>query len=369
MKILLVRHYRPDALRSMMEFGSAVANYLETHQYDVRSIEPRAILGKGKNTMAGKAKLLGYADKFILFPRELRRAAKEADVVHLCGPIHALYMSHLQAKPCLVTCHDLLAGKARLGEAGDHKVEGSGKKLQDMIWANLPKADHIACVSSATLRDLQQYMKLKPGQGSVIWNGVYEPITRMPHEKSARELKVLGVEEPYLFHLGGNQFYKNRRGVVRIFAELKKLPGTERLKLVMAGKPLPSDVRQAIDESGVSKDITVHVDVSFDAKVALYSRAHALLFPSTAEGFGLPLVESQMCGTPVITSDISPMNEIVADSGVLIDPHDEAGAAAKIHARLWSLSDLVPAGYENAKRFQIDRMGEDYVAAYRRILR
>jgi glycosyltransferase involved in cell wall biosynthesis len=342
----------------MLEFGQAIFDYLSKSGQDVQSLEPAPRFGKGKNTMAGKAKMLGYLDKFVLFPRDLKRAAKEADIVHLCGQQHALYIKYLGSTPSLLTCHDLLAVKA--GAGGE--IGKSGQKLQGMIRAAMPTATHIACVSTATLNDLGEYVHLKPGQASVVLNGAYEQLHRMASGRADEELRKLNLDPAakFLFHIGGNMFYKNRPGVVRIYKELKKLPGTEDLKLIMAGQPPNAEFANELEGT----DVELRENVSYNAKVALYSKAYALLFPSTAEGFGLPIVEAQMCGCPVITSNIPPMDEVALNSALLIDPRDEQGAARKIHAALSELPSFVSFGTENVKRFALDRMGADYVKLY-----
>lgn len=371
MKVLLVRHYAPDQQRSMLEFGEALAGYMKTAPCEVRSISARPIFGKGKSTRMGLTKFFGHVDKFILFPRTLKKAAQEVDVVHFCGQYQAVYLPSIGAKPNLLTCHDLLGIKLAKGDVQNAQMLKSGQTLQSMIQTKLPDIQRIVCVSQATLNDLGEYIKLKPGQTSVILNGMFEPMAAMPMEAADRELAGLAIDPKtsFLFHIGGNQFYKNRPGVVRIFTELKKLPGHRNLKLVLAGRAPDGPLLKAIEESASKGDILVKVDISYEAKVALYTKALALLFPSTAEGFGLPIIEAQNCGCPVITSDLPPMNEVALDSAVLVDPADESGAARLIADALPAIRDRIPGGYANAKRFTLQRMGDDYVRTYAEVLK
>lgn len=365
-----MRHYPPDNQRSMLEFGEALAGAMKGARHEVRSISARPVFGKGKVTRMGLTRFAGHVDKFVLFPRALKKAAKDVDVVHFCGQYHAVYLPSIGGKPNLLTCHDLLGIKLAKGEVQNAQMQKSGQTLQSMVQTKLPDVGHIVCVSQATLADLGDYITLKPDQTSVILNGMYEPISRMEDAKADEQLKKLGLHPTtkYLFHIGGNQFYKNRQGVVRIFSEIKKLPGNEDLKLVMAGRAPDEALWKEIEGSQFTKDILVKVDVSYDEKVALYTKAYALLFPSTAEGFGLPIVEAQSCGCPVITTDRAPMNEVSLDTAVLIDPEDEKEAARIISNALPTIRELIPAGDENTKRFQVERMAEDYLKAYEHVL-
>ncbi|HEY0867462.1 MAG TPA: glycosyltransferase, partial [Fimbriimonas sp.] len=153
-----------------------------------------------------------------------------------------------------------------------------------------------------------------------------------------------------------------------IFAHLARHPEAADMKLVLAGKPFTPELARLVDELSLRERVVQAVDVSFEAKVALYTKARALLFPSFYEGFGLPIVEAQMCGCPVITSNLPPMDEVAGGSALLIDPRNEEEAASSIRAALGTLPDLVSKGYENVKRFDLDRMGADYVRTYRQLL-
>src|SRR5207302_6886255 len=102
---------------------------------------------------------------------------------------------------------------------------------------------------------------------------------------------------------------------------------------------------------------------------ALYSGATALLFPSLYEGFGWPIAEAQSCGCAVITSSRPPMTEVAGGAALLIDPMDEAGAAATIAESLPNLSRLREPGLANAKRFDPEVVFTAYEGFFAGILR
>jgi glycosyltransferase involved in cell wall biosynthesis len=101
---------------------------------------------------------------------------------------------------------------------------------------------------------------------------------------------------------------------------------------------------------------------------ALYSGAHAMLFPSLDEGFGWPILEAQACGCPVITSDQAPMTEIAGEGAILIDARNPVSAAASIAEGLRDRDRWIEAGSRNLARFATDAVVSRYCEAYEHIL-
>jgi glycosyltransferase involved in cell wall biosynthesis len=167
--------------------------------------------------------------------------------------------------------------------------------------------------------------------------------------------------EPYVLHVGGAQWYKNRPGVLAIHAALRSRLGARAPKLLMVG---PSCADAAVEtRSGVDNQTLA----------ALYSGAELLLFPSLEEGFGWPIIEAQACGCPVITTGKAPMTEVGGEAACyLADPTDaEAGAVAVEKVLVQDevvRASVVRAGMENAARFSTERMIREYMAIYREVL-
>jgi glycosyltransferase involved in cell wall biosynthesis len=169
-------------------------------------------------------------------------------------------------------------------------------------------------------------------------------------------------------HIGGNQWYKNRPAVVRIFRELVRLPHFQAHQLILAGKPLTAALQREIEQSGLGDRIVPLIGVTNEDLQALYSNAAALIFPSLQEGFGWPIAEAQACGCPVITTNRAPMTEVAGDAAIQIDPNDPAGAAQIIAAGLHRRDQLIQAGFENVSRFDPDTIADQYCDLYRTVL-
>ena len=120
---------------------------------------------------------------------------------------------------------------------------------------------------------------------------------------------------------------------------------------------------------GHAIDYENHVGLSREALVAEYAAADILVFASTYEGFGLPIVEAQAVGRPVVTSNISSMPEVAGDAACLVDPLDimsiRAGIIRVIEDDEYR-AHLIAVGFRNAERFQAAAVAEQYAAVYRK---
>jgi glycosyltransferase involved in cell wall biosynthesis len=369
-KVLLIGNYTADGQYSMQGFSGVLLEGLRERGIDVRISAPVMRLGHLGTSHPGLGKWLGYTDKYLLYPPELRRAAAWADIVHVCDQGSAMYMRHLQSVPHLLTCHDVLAIRAARGELPEQHTGRSGKIYQDLIFQGLTQVKHLACVSEATRSDALRLTHLLPGCTRLIPNGLYQSYAPMPDAQSIGLLEEIGLSPShrFLLHVGGNQFYKNRLMVLQIFHALRRQDSTPDLKLVLAGKPITTAMQEYINQNSLADTVLTRTGLSNTHLRALYSRADGLVFPSLYEGFGLPVIEAQACGCPVFTSNRAPLTEIGGDAAVYFDPTQPEDAARTIAAHLGEKEARAAAGLENAQRFTRETMLDRYVQAYKDIL-
>jgi glycosyltransferase involved in cell wall biosynthesis len=368
MKVLLVGNYRPDRQYSMLGFEQALAELLPAQGVEVATIHPRAVAGTFGNR-PDPSKWAGYVDKFGLFRRDLRRAAKKADLVHVLDQGNGVWVPWIANRPHLVTVHDLLALRASRGEIPGWAVGRSGQKLQGWIQKGLSAARNVVVDSEATREDFRRLYPRNPDP-KVISLGTFRTLRRRALDEARESVAALlpSPEAPFLLHVGGNQMYKNRIGAVRIHRELRRLDPERMPRLVLAGHALDPDVR-AEAAPGLLDGTVVEVVRPSDSQVeALYSLAEGFLFPSLMEGFGVPVLESQQCGCPVFASNRAPIPEVGGSGGVYFDPDDVEGAARSIVQAWDRRAALVEEGARNAASHTSERMASQYAEAYRRIL-
>jgi len=368
----LVGNYPFDGSTSMHIWSQALLRELRQLHVDVELISPRPWFGKIRPSVHGVGKWLGYIDRFAIFPRALRSAAGEADIVHLCDHGAAMYAPmirrKIKGKPVVVTCHDMIAVRSARGELPELRPSVFGQILQRWICHGLKHATRVACVSRATFDNARRILK-EDENLCVILNGLNYPFQPLAPDEAERRLAgFISIQAPFVLHLGSNAAYKNREGVLRAFA---RAAAETDLQLVMAGEALDRKLAQLARELQIEDRIVQIVKPDVALIEALYNRALCLLFPSRYEGFGWPPIEAQACGCPVVASDIPPLAEVLGQSAILKPVDDEAGMADAIR-RLDRDQEfreqLRQSGFVNVRtRFQTARMIGEYLSLYREL--
>jgi glycosyltransferase involved in cell wall biosynthesis len=370
MKVLLVGNYVPDRQDSMQIYASMLQSGLRTRGHEVRLLQPPAVLGARVAESSPLFKWLGYADKFVLFRRELQRAAASADIVHLCDHSNAMYVPALSQSAHVITCHDVLAIRSAMRHFPQNPVSATGRMFQRLIVRGLRRAGAIVCVSSKTRDDLKQYLAVPEERLHVIPNALAWPYKPISAEASEPFLAAFGLKpsEPYFFHIGGNHWYKNRGAAIEVFAELRRLPQYAGAKLVMAGGPMAVELQTIARKHRIGDVLVEAMRLSNEQLQALYSCALATLFPSLEEGFGWPILEAQACGCPVVTTNRPPMNEVAGGAAILIDPAMPEIAARIVAGALEDTTHMRLDGLRNAASYTPERMLGQCEALYYEIV-
>ena len=374
MRILLIANFEPDRQESMSRFCELVRCGLAGFGDHVVVVRPEPIFARLLSSRASARKWLGYIDKFLLFSFVLLRAVKSYDVIHICDHSNSMYTRFLGGKPNIVTCHDLLAVRSALGEIPENPTGWSGRVLQRAILAGLQRAQFVVCVSEHTKRDLLRLTRRNVHLTSCVYNGLNYPYSPMAAGQAWERVRPLLADQslsdptgPFFLHVGGNQWYKNRPGVLKIFASLRGQSQFSKHRLVMVGKPFTAEMRSLVGNSGLGGDVVELTLLPNEDLQALYSLAEGLIFPSLAEGFGWPIIEAQACGCPVFTSNRSPMNEIGGDAAAYFDPGDPSAAAAAIAESIGQRACMAERGLDNVKRFDAEGMLRAYRDLYSRV--
>jgi glycosyltransferase involved in cell wall biosynthesis len=366
MKILLVGNYEPGGQKSMQRFAAMLDSGFRAAGHETRVIRPPVVAGSlPARGLAGK--WLGYVDQFIVFPKLLKRAVDWADVVHICDHSNAFYAKYVRRRPHIVTCHDMLAIRSALGEIVAHRTAWTGRRLQSMILQGLRAigtTGHISCVSEATRQDLLRITEVPRKSVSRIYNALNFPFSPQDQPQARACIEKLGIrrDQRFILHVGGNSWYKNRLGTLKIFSALKSHPEAKDVILVMAGQLFSANMRAYLRTAPGSESVVELVDPANEELKALYSAADVMLFPSLQEGFGWPIIEAQACGCPVVTSNRPPMTEVGGEAAVYIDPEKIEAAAATIAGTLQGRKSPCEKSLKNAERFSTSRMIESYLA-------
>lgn len=381
-KVLLVGNYAPDQQESMQRFANMLLHHLPAAGVEAELLRPEPVWAGPMARPRGIGKWLGYVDKLVWFPRKLKQriasAGNDRLVVHICDHSNAIYTKHLARTKHLVTCHDMLAIRSGAGLIPENPTSRTGRIYQRMILAGLRQSSHVACVSKATQSELIETTGLRQDQTRVIYNGLnfdYFPVSAVDAGQLIAKTcpQLVGNERgqivlrPYLIHVGGNQWYKNRLGLLRMYQKLVKLMPRCPL-LVMVGKPLDDVMREFVQANGLENMVLEVTRCSNEALRAFFSMASAMVFPSLMEGFGWPIIEAQACGCRVVTTDRTPMTEVGGSAAVYINPRNYTDSAIRVKELLMeSIQERERRTKEsmlNASLFSTDVMVAGYASCY-----
>jgi glycosyltransferase involved in cell wall biosynthesis len=273
--------------------------------------------------------------------------------------------------PAILTVHDL-----SFLRVPEHFVPGFRDYLEGAVSRGVAKACHILADSNSTKRDLIELMGVSPEKVTVVYPGVEARFTRVRDaDILARAIKRYDLPERFILGLGTLQPRKNFDGLIHAFRQLLgDAPDREKLTdlhLVICGGSgwMYEDTMEMVQRYGLDSRVRFPGFVKDEDLPALYSLATVFAFPSWYEGFGLPVLEAQACGTPVVAADNSSLPEVLGEGGLMVNTGDKEQLA---HALWQALTDrnlrvaLASAGRVHAARFTWARAAADLFSIYKR---
>lgn len=299
--------------------------------------------------------------------RALARAIVRQPPDVLFVPAHVLpfVLPAHRLPPSVVTIHDL----------GYQRFPGAHSRFQRyyLPWStrwSAHAASHLIAVSQSTATDLQHYYSTPTTKITVVHEAISWPqITWAEHLVRAR----YALPATYALYVGTLQPRKNLARLIGAYHQLlqrQPLPWD----LVLAGAEgwESAALRQLVADLKLTKRVHFPGYVADEALPALYYGARFFCFPSLFEGFGLPILEAQAHGVPVMSANNSALPEIAGDAALLIDPTDVDAIADA----MYQLSQdealrqrLIAAGYENVKRFSWEKAAQETLAVLLRVAR
>jgi glycosyltransferase involved in cell wall biosynthesis len=321
MKIVFFAHPLFLGSQSMPRFVNMLAEGMKARGHEVSIIRPESLFSK--LPIPGIKKWLGYIDQYIVFPRSAGKILKEngQDTLYVVTD-HALgpYVPLLEGKRHVIHCHDFLAQRSAQGEISQNPTSVTGRIYQNYIRSGYTKGKNFVSVSYKTQEDLHDFLKEKPAVSDVIYNGLnacFKPGNVGIAREALAESFKLDLKKGYILHVGGNQWYKNRIGVIEIYTKWRQRFSVNIPLLLIGNLPSPS-LQKAYEQSDFKSDIHFLSGINDEQVQLAYRGASVFIFPSIAEGFGWPIAEAMASGTLVITTDNAPMTEVAGNAAFLI---------------------------------------------------
>jgi len=295
-----------------------------------------------------------------------------------CDLVHIPHLFGLpRALPCpyVMTVHDLLEHMSR-----SKGKSGLRRSLDYQLTRRVLKnSARIVAVSQFSKSEIEKLFEIPSEQIEVVYNAIDERFLHGHASDAERELiaERYQVTYPFLLYSGRISPHKNLVRIIEAFSalrgELEKEQKLPDLKLIIIGDDLSShpDLRRTVIRSGVQNDVRFLGFVPIDILRIFYDVAKVFLFPSLYEGFGLPPLEAMAHGTPVVTSNISSLPEVVGNAAVLVNPENVFEIMRATHRVLVDQNlreKLKVRGYEQAKRFSWDSSARRILRIYEEVV-
>lgn len=381
----IVQFVHPDFLnsKSMPRFAQMIAEGMRArgHFVDIWTAKP---LAYSVPVPARLKKWLGYIDQFVIFPLLVRWRLRQiqANTLFVFGD-QALgpWVPLVASRPHVIHVHDFMALRSALGEFTQNRTGWAGRQYQGLIRRGFSQGNYFVSVSDNTRHQLVRFLPRSPDVSEVIYNGLNYPFRRMGASESAVELLDAGLgssPEGFLLHVGGNEWYKNRLGVLEIYEAYVQQTANP-LPIWMVGSEPSADLISKAQGAALKGRVRFVSGLSNTQVCAAYSCARLLVFPSLAEGFGWPIAEAMACGCLVLTTGEAPMTEVggkaafYMPSKPLQDPQAWARQAADSVLEILELapdasSSRRQLGYQQAAKFDAEQTLNAYERIYRQAL-
>jgi glycosyltransferase involved in cell wall biosynthesis len=277
-------------------------------------------------------------------------------------------VSPLTRCPYVVTIHDCI--HLRFPQYLPNRLASTYARHVMQMAAR--RARRVLTVSNASKEDILHYLRVPSDKVEVIYNALDTRLATPPtDDEIARVRERYLLTSPFILYAGNVKPHKNVDRLIEAYSILRRR-GIDQPKLLIIGDQVSKfpNLRRLVHRHQLHPHVRFLGFVPEATLAALYRLASVFVFPSLYEGFGLPPLEAMAAGTPVVTSNVSSLPEVVGDAAVLVDPMD-AGAIADAMARVLGdaalRAELIARGLERVKAFSWDRSVSRVREIYREV--
>lgn len=370
---LVVRDY--DEVNGLARYDGMLYSQLRSLRGVLPSLVP--IDGHplpGALTSLGQKAGLDFNAFLRMYPLSWPKGVDSVDLIHLTHRTHATLLLRRCDRPTVVTVHDVIHYQHRSNPAL-HIYRHEVQRQFDLLSIRaLRRADCIIASSQYTRGVLIDELELPPDRVHSVLLGVdrnrFFPcvVPDWFFEKHGLDRTVV-----YILHVGTDEARKNLPTLVNAFERVHRLH--PEAQLLRVGRPLYAEQRRKLEEQvnalGLRNAVHMIDEASDDELMYFYNLAKLFVFPSLAEGFGLPVLEAMACGTPVICSNVTSLPEVAGGAALLVDPNDTEGLAEAIACLIEddeSRSHYGQAGLERATRCSWQHTSAETAKVYNTVL-
>lgn len=301
------------------------------------------------------------------YPRWMRRRQDEFDLFHLCDHSYSQIVHELPGERTGVFCHDLDTFRCLLEPEPELRPRWF-REMARHILRGLQKAAVVFHTTAAVRRQIERHGLLDVARLVQAPYGVSPEFTPELSEEDTMIDRLAGLRgEPFVLHVGSCIPRKRVDVLLGVFAEVRAV--RRNLKLVQVGGEWTAAQLERINQLGIGSAVVQLRRQNQRTIAALYRKAAAVLIPSEAEGFGLPVIEALACGSVTVASDIPVFREVGGDA-IVYCPLADVAAWAETVKRLLNNPGLAPnlaQRLAQARRFSWEEHARIICDAYRKL--
>lgn len=271
-----------------------------------------------------------FRNRYRLFPRFVRNRAADFDFFHVCDHSYAHLVHNLPAGRVGVYCHDLDTFRCLLDPRSEPRPRWFRSMMRNVL-TGFEKAAIVFCTTQAIRSEIIRHALMEPSRIVVAPNGIAPEFSPSAPSRA--------VEAPYLLHVGSCIARKRIDVLLDVFATMRA--AMPELSLVQIGGEWSAPQREQIERFGIGSHIKQIRGITRLELANWYRGASLVLQPSSAEGFGLPIVEALACGAPVVASDLPVLHE-VGGPAVIFAPVADVPAWSTIVQNLLKNPSSIP---------------------------
>ncbi len=243
--------------------------------------------------------------------------------------------------------------------------------FRTLIPLAVRQTERVIVISQSTKKDLIKILKVPEDKIAVTHLGTSLAFRVVEDQKKLSGIRTkYNLPRQFILFIGVLEPRKNIPGLVRAFSRFKEGTNLSHKLVIGGGRSYGwknKEIFQVIEDLGMDKEI-IFTDFILEADLpALYNLADLFVLPSFYEGFGLPILEAQACGCPVITSNISSMPEVGGDAALFVDPDDIKELAEAMRRILTDdklKAEMIKKGFENLKRFSWEKAARETLKVF-----
>ncbi|MFH1545304.1 MAG: glycosyltransferase family 1 protein [archaeon] len=296
-------------------------------------------------------------NNYLYFPGRIPR---NYEIFHLSNQ----FLSRIaqRNKPSVITCMDVIP------RALKEDYPKALVFLLDKCMKKMSEAESIIVPSEFTKREIKKYYGIGEEVIKVIPLGYNKKVFKPMKKSIARKKLRINKDKKIILNVGSEEPRKNIPLLIDAFDELREQE--KKVELIRVGEER-KETRKLIEKKRLTKVIAYYNNVPEEKLALLYNSADVFVFPSTYEGFGLPLLEAMACNTPIITTSETSIPEVVGKSALFLEEKNSIELRELIKEVLNNnklREKIVRQGKKQVKGFSWEKCAKKTIETYKEVL-